>query len=184
MTFRPARKLVSALPPPQANLAAAQEARRAARYSPVGDFLDYYIGIHPADALPGRRVFDPAAIPRLLPNLVLVEVVRNADGAAPRFRIKVAGETVVQALRLPLNGRFLDEIASSDEPTASFPIETRHSVVDNACLVCRRGAPRMRFSLDYAEVEYAHCPLAEDGATVDHIVSIVCYQALRPSAAD
>jgi hypothetical protein len=145
----------------------------------VRDFLSYYIGIHPCDALPARAAFDPTAIPRLLPNLVLAEVVREPGLARPRFRIKVAGEEIVQAMRMPLIGRFLDEIANTNEPTARFPIESRHSVVENGCMVYRRGQPRMRFSLDYAEVEYAHCPLADDGVTVDHIVTINYYKALE-----
>lgn len=180
MTFRPA--VEPSRTSPQANLEAAQAARREARYAPVRDFLDYYIGIHPADALPARRAFDPAAIPRLLPDLVLMEVVREAGSALARFRIKVAGENVVQALRMPLNGRFLDEIAKSDEPTASFPIETRLEVVETGRLVHRRGSPRMRFSLDFAEVEFAHCPLAENGVTVDHILTIMYYKALEPTS--
>lgn len=176
MTFSPARHLV---PLHQTNLDAAGVARQQAQSASVRDFLDYYIGIHPSDALPSRAVFDPTAIPRLLPNLVLVEVVYQPDAARPRFRIKVAGEEVVQAMRMPLIGRFLDEIANTNEPTARFPIESRHSVVDNGCMVYRRGRPRMRFSLDYAEVECAHCPLADDGVTVDHIVTINYYQALE-----
>lgn len=179
MTFSPARHLV---PSHQINLDAAGVAHQQAQSAPVRDFLDYYIRIHPCDALPARAVFDPSAIPRLLPNLVLAEVVYQPNAARPRFRIKVAGEEVVQAMRMPLIGRFLDEIANTHEPTARFPIESRHSVVENGCLVYRRGQPRMRFSLDYAEVEYVHCPLAEDGVTVDHIVSINYYKALEAVA--
>ncbi|PJI43263.1 hypothetical protein [Ferrovibrio sp.] len=179
MTFSPARHLTPLLRPPQVNLDAGHAARRQAQHARVRDFLDYYIGIHPSEALPARTAFDPAAIPRLLPNLVLAEVVRQPGATLPRFRIKVAGEEVVQALRMPLIGRFLDEIANTTEPTARFPIESRHSVVENGCMIYRRGQPRMRFSLDYAEVEYAHCPLAEDGVTVDHIVSIIYYKALE-----
>jgi hypothetical protein len=160
------------------NLAATRAALAQARHPIVRDFLGYYIGIHPANALPARCVFDPVAIPRLLPNIVLAEVVRQPGNVPPRFRIKVAGEDVVQAMRMPLIGRFLDEIANSSEPTARFPIESRHSIVESGCMIYRRGAPRMRFSLDYAEVEYAHCPLADDGFTVDHIVTVNYYQGL------
>lgn len=179
MSVSPARKIASFLRPPQANLDAARAALAMARHALVRDFLRYYIAIHPAAALPARSAFDPAAIPRLLPNLVLAEVVHQSGLSAPRFRIKVAGEEVVQAMRIPLIGRFLDEIANTTEPTARFPIESRHSVVETGCLIYRRGQPRMRFSLDYDEVEYAHCPLGEDGVAVDHIVSIIYYQALE-----
>lgn len=162
------------------NLEAAQAALAAARHPIVQQFLTYYIAIHPVDALPARSAFDPLAIPRLLPNLVLTEVEHQADGRPARFRIKVAGEEVVAALRMPLNGRYMDEIANTSEPTARFPIESRHHVLDTGRLVYRCGKPRLRFPLDYAEVEYAHCPLAEDGINVDQIVTVNHYQALEP----
>ena len=81
MTFSPALQLASLPPPPQANLDAAEAARLRAQNALVRDFLDYYIGIHPSDALPARVAFDPTAIPRLLPNLVLAEVVRQPEVA-------------------------------------------------------------------------------------------------------
>ncbi|WP_341911822.1 hypothetical protein [Ferrovibrio terrae] len=165
---------------PHANQDAVQAALAQARHPIVRDFLTYYAGIHPADALPSRNAFDPMAIPRLLPHLVLAEVEHQADGRPARFRIKVAGEEVVAALRMPLIGRYMDEIANTSEPTARFPIESRHSVVETGCMIYRRGKPRLRFPLDYAEVEYAHCPLAEDGVTVDHIMTVNHYQALEP----
>lgn len=164
---------------PLSNLDEARAAMAQARHPIVRDFLGYYIGIHPTNALPARSAFDPVAIPRLLPNLVLAEVVRQTDGSPARFRIKVAGEEVAQAMRMPLIGRYLDEIANSSEPTARFPIESRSSIVESGRMIYRRGTPRMRFSLDYAEVEYAHCPLAEDGFTVDHIVTVNYYQGLE-----
>jgi hypothetical protein len=165
--------------PAEGNLAATRAALTLARHPIVRDFLEYYLRIHPATDLPARPMFDPVAIPRLLPNIVLAEVVRQPGNAPPRFRIKVAGEDVVQAMRMPLIGRFLDEIANRSEPTARFPIESRHSVVETGCMIYRRGTPRMRFSLDYAEVEYAHCPLADDGITVDHVVTVNYYQGLE-----
>lgn len=162
------------------NLDAITAAQAKVRHPLVRQFLSYYLDIHPAEALPARSAFDPLAIPRLLPNVVLAEVVHQPDGRPARFRIKVAGDEVVDAMRMPLIGRYLDEIANTSEPTARFPIESRHAVVETGCLVYRRGKPRMRFSLDYAEVEYAHCPLAEDGVNVDHILTVNHYQALEP----
>jgi hypothetical protein len=165
---------------PHPNIDAATAALAQARHTTVQQFITYYLGIHPASFLPGRSAFDPVAIPRLLPHLVLAEVERQGGDLPARFRIKVAGDEVVAAMRMPLIGRYLDEIANTSEPTARFPIESRHAVVDTGRLVYRRGKPRMRFSLDYAEVEYVHCPLAEDGVNVDHVLTVNHYQALEP----
>jgi hypothetical protein len=164
--------------PLHANRVAVQAALAQAQHWTVRDFLTYYSGIHPAAALPGRDAFDPMAIPRLLPHLILADIER--DGSAMRFRVRVAGEEIVHALRMPLIGRYLDEIAKSAEPTVRFTIESRHAVAETGRMVYFRGPPRVRFSLDYAEIEYAHCPLAEDGVTVDRIVSLFHYQALEP----
>ncbi len=176
MPLTPIRSAVLAVHP---NQDAVQAALAQVRHATIRDFLHYYAGIHPHGSLPTRTAFSPMAIPRLLPHLVLADVERDAD-APPRFRVRVAGEEVVNALRMPLIGRYLDEIANTTEPTMRFPIASRHEVVETGRMVYYRGQPRMRFSLDYAEIEYAHCPLAEDGSTVDQIVSVFHYQALEP----
>jgi len=84
MTFSPARHLTPLLRPPQVNLDAGHAARRQAQHARVRDFLDYYIGIHPSEALPARTAFDPAAIPRLLDlgieDYLLADVMRGVVG--------------------------------------------------------------------------------------------------------
>ncbi len=169
----------SALPrlrPVHPNLEATLAARAEARHVSIRQFLDYYRSIHPDDRLPARSAFNPMAIPRLLPFLVLTEVEPAGDRA--RFRVKVAGEEVVAAIGMKLHGRYMDEIANTSESTVRFPIESRHTVMETGRLLYRRGKPRVRFSLDYAGIELVHCPLAEDGGTIDQIVSIFHYEGL------
>ena len=40
-----------------------------------------------------------------------------------------------------------------------------------ACAIVQR----MKFRHDYADLEYVHCPLANDGITIDRIISVFYY---------
>ncbi|MFC3676850.1 hypothetical protein [Ferrovibrio xuzhouensis] len=156
------------------NLAALDRHLAEARHPDVAAFLQYMIRIHPAGRLPARADFDPRAIPALLPGVVLAEVVRLAD-AAPRLRVTVAGETVRNASPVPMMGRFIDEIAA-EITDGRVIVDVRQKTLDSGTCYYWYGPPRMRFRLDFANLEYVHCPLATDGATIDHIISFFHYE--------
>jgi len=168
---------IQVVPLQHPNLDAVDAALAQARHATITGFLAYYRSIHPLDALPARSRFNPMAIPRVLPHLVLTEVDYPQGLDAPaRFRVKVAGDRVVDALGMALHGRYLHEIANQSEPTVRFAIESRQAVVEAGRLTYRHGRPRIRFPLDFANIEALHCPLAEDGATIDQIVSVFHYE--------
>lgn len=156
------------------NLVALNRHLAVARHPHVAAFLRYMIALHPAGRLPGRSAFDPMAIPALLSGIVLADVVPQPDAAA-RFRVAVAGEDVRNASPVPMMGRFLDEIVA-DADRAQVVVDVRQSVLETGCAYYWYGAPRMRFRLDFANLEYVHCPLAENGETIDHIVSFFHYE--------
>lgn len=156
------------------NLVALNRYRDEVRHPDVAAFLQYMVHIHPADRLPSRRAFDPAAMPALLSGVVLADVVRPA-GAAPRFRVCVAGETVLNAAPVPMMGRFVDEIAAQITG-GKVIVDVRQAVLDTGHSYYWYGLPRMKFRLDFANLEYLHCPLAEDGETIDHILSFFHYE--------
>lgn len=156
------------------NLAALNRHLDEARHPDVAAFVQYMIRIHPVDRLPTRADFDPCAIPALLPGVVLAEVIRPA-GASSRFRVTVAGETVRNASPVPMMGRFVDEIAA-EIGAGRVIVDVRQKVLDTGFSYYWYGPPRMRFRLDFANLEYVHCPLAADGATIDHIVSFFHYE--------
>lgn len=156
------------------NLAALSCHFAEARHPDVAAFIRHMISIHPAGRLPARADFDPRSIPALLPGVVLAEVVRAAD-AAPRFRVTVAGETVRNASPVPMMGRFVDEIAA-EISAGRVIVDVRQKTLESGTCYYWYGPPRMRFRLDFANLEYVHCPLAEDGATIDHIISFFHYE--------
>lgn len=159
------------------NLVALKGIQAIARLSMVRAMLEYYATIHPADRLPSRADFDPLGIPRLLPNLMLVKV----DRIRRRFRVKVVGDAVAMALPVPLHGRWLDEIRPEEGLDPARLIGSRLAVLDSGRLAHSYGRSDTRFSLDFANLEYVHCPLAEDGMQVDHILTAYQSEAVaRP----
>lgn len=165
----------------QRNIAALQDYLAKVQSERLAEFIRYILAIHPADRLPSRRDFDPMRIPHLLSGVVLVTVHR--EDARTRFRMKVVGQDVVDASPVRIGQRYLDEIVA-ELPNASVIIDTRQAVLDTGHAYLRQGSPTMPFTFRMTVLEYVHCPLAEDGATVDHIVSFFSYRGHRgaPSA--
>ena len=156
------------------NVAALDAALAQAMTEQVRAFLGFMRAIQPADRLPARAAFDPAALAPLLANVVLVEVEPGASDGEKRFFVRVAGQAVLDASAEIRMLRHLDETLALPENRA--PIESRRQVATTGRTHFWRGAPRIRFKLDYIEtVELAHCPLADDGSTVDRIVSVFDY---------
>jgi hypothetical protein len=156
------------------NVAALDDALAQAATERVREFLGFMRKIQPADRLPGRAAFDPAALVPLLANVVLVEVAHGDPGRPPRFFVRVAGQAVLDASDGIKMNRYLDE--TLEAPANLAPIDARSAAVGTGRAQFWRGAPRIRFKLDYIDtIELAHCPLADDGKTVDRIVSIIDY---------
>lgn len=160
------------------NLAAIETALASAESRVLRDFLIYMRDIHPAGQLPARGAFDPMAIPHLLGNVVLVQVERRpADGM--RFLVRVAGEAVLRAAPVPLMNRYIETSVNliknvQDESEARI-VDVRRQVAETGCMRYFYGRLNVPFRFNFADMEYAHCPLAEDGVTVDRILSAFYY---------
>lgn len=134
--------------------------------------------IHPDDRLPARAAFDPMCVPHLLGNLVLVEVQRNREGM--RFFVRVAGEMVLRAAPVPLMNRYIETSVNlttrPDDESQARIVNVRQQVADSGCTIYFHGHVNVPFRFNFAAMEYAHCPLAEDGLTVDRILSAFHYE--------
>lgn len=72
----------------------------------VRALFEYWRSIHPGPGkLPGRAAFEPLAIVSLLPHIMLIDVV----GQPPRFRYRLIGTRMVDALAGDFTGQWLDE---------------------------------------------------------------------------
>lgn len=138
--------------------------------------------IHPADRLPARAAFDPMAIPHLLGHLVLVQVERGGNGL--RFLVRVAGEMVLRAAPVPLMNRYIETSVNlhqaPDESEARI-VDVRRQVVESGITRHYYGKVDIPFRFNFADMEYAHCPLADDGVTVDRVLSAFYYHGASDS---
>ncbi|WP_420405232.1 PAS domain-containing protein [Nisaea sp.] len=156
------------------SLATAREIQARAQTAEVRDLLAHWISIHPGDRIPARADFDPLDIPRLLPNLVLTDVERDPW----RFRVRVMGTAVVEAMGEDFTGRYLDEVWP--DAGNQLLIRDRIAVAESGLPNYRYGKSATRFRLDFAPLERVFLPFAADGAKVDVILSAIVYMQAGP----
>jgi hypothetical protein len=94
----------------------------------LGPAYAYWCGKCRDDRLPRRRDIDPTEIPRLLPYLLITELVNGG----PRLRYRLVGTAIVAAYGGEFTGKYCDEV---------YPPERRASEVANYRLICERRQP-------------------------------------------
>lgn len=156
------------------SLPRAREIRDRAHTAEVRELLSYWIAIHPGDRIPARAAFDPLRVQKVLPNLVLTDVERNPY----RFRVRLMGTGIVEAMGGDFTGKYLDEVW----PDADNQLLVRHRIE-----VAETGLPNYRygfsptpFRLDFAALERVFLPFASNGKDVDVILSVIAYMQPLP----
>jgi hypothetical protein len=119
--------------------------------------------------MPARRDFDPADVPRLLPDMFLVDVLPNAQ-VERRFRVRLQGTAQVDYFGADWTGRFLHEMidqASADRFCAvgDHVVASREPWMSTGDLYWLPEKPFYRF-------ETLLLPLSDDGATVNMILGL------------
>jgi hypothetical protein len=132
----------------------------------VRSIVEYWLGIGPADALPGRQHFDPIDIWSLIRNVWIVDVF----GDPPRFRYRVAGTKVVDYIGQEPTGKTMDEVFPHFQETETCNGLLR--VVAKRVPHWRRGTPTLRSDKSFTIVEQVSLPLARDGRTVDMVLNL------------
>ncbi len=131
---------------------------------------DYWRSKAPAPGvLPGRRHIDPADIPRLLPNIWLVDVVEDPR----RFRVRLIGTALVDA-GIPL--RVGDFIFDRLMPELRHTLAEFESVVGTREPLWYRGPVNLRHDTYVHEIERIFLPLAADGRHVDMLLCLSLIQ--------
>jgi hypothetical protein len=128
-------------------------------------FYEYWRSIHPAEGLPGRQHFDPAAIFDLMPMVWIADVQREPL----RFRYRLVGTAATQVFRKELTGRWFDEAHSDFVPAAPNYGEYKRAV-ETGAPVCSHGRPILNYEPSYTKRERVILPLARDGRTVDMVL--------------
>lgn len=127
--------------------------------------VEYWLSKHPESGLPGRQHIDPVDIPHLLPNVWLIDVVRDPL----RFRFRLMGTLVVEYAGEDNTGKWFDERWPESDPAFL------HSVVETRQPTWARGRSNWRPEKDYFEIERVRLPLARDGETVDMILVLTVF---------
>lgn len=162
----------------QRNIATLRDFLPKVQQPGVAQFIHYLLSIHPADRLPSRRDFDPLSIPGLLSGIALATVEREDEKV--RLRMKVVGQDLVDASPVKLAHRYIDDVVL-DLPGSDIILRSRLLVVETGCAYLRSGAPSMPFTYRMTTLEYVHCPLSDDGAAVDQILSFFSYRRVSRS---
>ncbi len=127
---------------------------------------DYLAAKAPPGKLPGRQHIDPIELRDLLPWLMLVDVVREADGAH-RYRIRLVGTEVVAIQGSDGTGKFVDAILTAEEGAA---------VIAGYDEILRSKEPQYRKAVvatpgrDHVPYQRIAFPLASDGEHVDMLM--------------
>jgi hypothetical protein len=133
----------------------------------IRQLFDYWRSIHPAEGLPGRRHFDPLAVPALLPNICLIA----APTASADFVFRLMGTR----LEIFFGGNF------TGKPFVSAYIKNHRSqaYVDMCAIVedrlprWRRGPAGLVENREHVTIERVFLPLAEDGGAVNIILGLL-----------
>lgn len=131
----------------------------------------YWLDCAGQKQMPSRADIDPMRIPRLLPNVVLIEV-RHAP---LDFIERVVGETVLRH----------SNRNSTGIPWREFPgrgpdseIWAHYEKVAQSGRPLVERVPYVGPHRDFLRVELLSCPLSKDDSTVDRILSFVDYISL------
>jgi hypothetical protein len=137
--------------------------------SPIADLRlrqahDYWRRKAASRAMPRRTDIDPTEIPKLLPDVMLVDVLPEG-----RYRYRLISTENTQAHGINATGRYLDEVLPGPE------YKDHVIALYDECVGARRAlyseclfmAPQQRAPERHTEVLFM--PLAEDGETVNMV---------------
>jgi PAS domain len=131
----------------------------------VREIVEYWIRIHPESGLPGRQHLDPLEVPRLLPNIRLLDVA----GLPPRFRIRLMGTRLRDFFGAELTGRWMDDVFSNLLGSLTHTELLR--TIETKEPRWRRGTPALKIEKDFFDMERVYLPFARDGQTIDMILT-------------
>ncbi len=137
----------------------------------IAAMWDYWCGRWTAlGRMPRRSDIDPIDIPRLLPNIWIVD--HEADG---RFRYRLVGTAVTRAWESDVTGKYLDD----EIPNLAQSVVGRalRAVVDGRRPEWRRGEPSWTPApQDVVGIERLALPLADGNGGVAMVLCLSVYR--------
>ncbi len=131
----------------------------------------YWDGKRAGRRMPSRTDIDPIEIPALLPHVVLIEVMRDADPDWPLdFRYRLMGSAVETHLTMRYAGLRMSRIPHQRPPSRMWDNFT--AVVQNAAPLITQ-VPYIGPHKDFLAAQDLITPLSRDGETVDMLLNFV-----------
>lgn len=137
---------------------------RALEGTPLADLHAYWTAKRGARFAPARADIDPVEIPRLLPHLMLIDVI---EGGA-RFRYRLAGTEIENRFGCPMVGRRIDELMRGRYAEYVLSLY-RELLTRRRPIYSESGYGRQEDSLLYTR--RLMLPLSSDGASVDMVLA-------------
>jgi hypothetical protein len=137
------------------------------RHPRFQELATYLAAKAPNGKLPGRQHVDPIEIPRLLPYLSLVDVVRDARRL--RYRFRLVGTDVVAKTATDVTGKWVEE---------AFPAEAAAAIIRAYDGVVATRTPHHWANVmavpgrEHIHFERIVFPLAGDGETIDMLIGV------------
>jgi len=141
----------------------------------VRELYAYWLKLRGTRRFPAKTDVDLAAIPHLAASLMLLKVSYNPLD----FEYRIIGDDIANRLG-NVKGRRVREAALLNVDASAYR---------NYCAVVEAGKPQ--FMAGWAAIPFradepfllsrVHCPLAEEGETIDHILSCVAFTFQRAS---
>jgi hypothetical protein len=138
------------------------------------ELLRYWESKRQGERLPARTDIDPLDLSRLLPHLLLFDVVRGDGGV--RFKFRVAGTAFSAMIGRDVTGLYLDELGPPDRVAAV--ISGLSAIVETGRPCFLAGRPTLH-SDQVMMVKRLGVPLATDGHAVDMILAVWLVQPHR-----
>lgn len=128
----------------------------------IREAYDYWDRKRAGRRMPSRADLDPVEIPRLLPHIILVDVLRDPL----RFRYRLVGTDIVEKRGFDPTGRMVGDAYFGATP--GEVLGRYYDIVENR-RVRFIDAPFVEPRGWYAYSERLMMPLSSDGATVDMV---------------
>jgi hypothetical protein len=137
----------------------------------IARLVAYYRTLAPGPGLlPGRRQFDPMAVPALLPNIWLVDVVVDDPR---RYRLRLVGTAVISSGAVTRPGQFFSDVIAPADARAAAALFDR--VRQSRLIDWRRGRALFEHYKDIHALERVVLPLAADGDEVDMLMCMTLF---------
>ena len=134
----------------------------------VQALAEYWMSIHPAKGLPGRRHFEPCDIPTLLPSLYLVDVCPQSGEAHVPAHGNGAGRPCSSS---DYTGQPFESAYDSGKQSNSYRDIRGDDRRQAAALA--QGARLFHEGRDHLTLERVVLPLARDGTTIDIVLGMI-----------